>query len=43
MSFSSDCKEELCRVPCDKACCRLSELGALYMTLGTLSLLGQGG
>ncbi|MCE5344201.1 MAG: DNA-binding protein WhiA [Eubacteriales bacterium] len=42
MSFSSDCKEELCRVPCDKACCRLSELSALYMTLGTLSLLGQG-
>ncbi len=29
-------------MPCDKACCRLSELGALYMTLGTLSLLGQG-
>jgi DNA-binding protein WhiA len=42
MSFSSDCKEELCRVPCDKAYCRLSELSALYMTLGTLSLLGQG-
>ncbi|MDD3214202.1 MAG: DNA-binding protein WhiA [Eubacteriales bacterium] len=42
MSFSSDCKEELCRVPCDKSCCRLSELAALYMTLGTLSLLGRG-
>jgi cell division protein WhiA len=42
MSFSSDCKEELCRVPCDKACCRLAELGALYMTLGSLSLLGRG-
>jgi len=42
MSFSSDCKEELCRVPSDKACCRLAELGALYMTLGGLSLLGRG-
>jgi len=42
MSFSSDCKEELCRVVCDKACCRLSELSALYMTLGSLSLLGRG-
>ncbi len=42
MSFSSDCKEELCRVPCDKACCRLAELSALYMTLGALSLLGHG-
>lgn len=42
MSFSSDCKEELCRVPVDKACCRLAELGALYMTLGALSLLGRG-
>ncbi len=42
MSFSSDCKEELCRVPCDKACCCGAELGALYMTLGSLSLLGRG-
>ena len=41
MSFSSDCKEELCRVVCDKPCCRLAELGALFMTLGTLSLLGR--
>ncbi len=41
MSFSSDTKEELCRVPCDKPCCRLAELGALYMTLGAISLLGQ--
>ncbi len=40
MSFSSDCKEELCRVPCDKPCCRAAELAALYMTLGSLSLLG---
>ena len=42
MSFSSDCKEELCRVPCDRPCCRAAELAALYMTLGTLSLLGRG-
>ncbi|HNX62740.1 MAG TPA: DNA-binding protein WhiA [Candidatus Limiplasma sp.] len=42
MSFSSDCREELCRVACDKPCCRLSELAALYMTLGSISLLGRG-
>ena len=42
MSFSSDCKEELCRVPCDKSCCRMAELTALYLCLGSLSLLGQG-
>ena len=42
MSFSSDCKEELCRVPCDKSCCRMAELAALYLCLGSLSLLGHG-
>ena len=42
MSFSSDCKEELCRIRSDKSCCRLAELAALYMTLGALSLLGRG-
>ena len=42
MSFSSDCKEELCRVPCQKSCCRMAELTALYLCLGSLSLLGQG-
>ncbi|MFH1880735.1 MAG: DNA-binding protein WhiA [Bacillota bacterium] len=42
MSFSSDCKEELCRVPCEKSCCRMAELTALYLCLGSLSLLGQG-
>lgn len=42
MSFSSDCKEELCRLPLEKSCCRLSELSALYMTLGSLNLLGRG-
>ena len=42
MSFSSDCKEELCRVPCDKSCCRMAELTALYLCLGSFSILGQG-
>ncbi len=41
MSFSSDCKEELCRLPLEKTCCRLAELSALYMTLGSLHLLGR--
>ena len=42
MSFASDCKEELCRVPPEKPCCRLAELTALYMSAGALSLLGRG-
>ena len=42
MSFSSDCKKELCLVQPEKDCCRISELCALYMCLGSLSLLGQG-
>lgn len=42
MSFSSDCKEELCRIPLGKPCCMRAELTALYMTAGTLSLLGNG-
>ncbi len=42
MSFSSDCKEELCRVPCEKPCCRMAELTALYLSVGSLTLLGQG-
>ncbi len=43
MSFSSDCKEELSRIPLeDKPCCRQSELAALYMAAGALNLLGLG-
>ena len=42
MSFSSDCKEELCRVSCEKSCCRMAELAALYLCVGSLTLLGQG-
>ena len=42
MSFSSDCKEELCRQPLGKSCCVFSELSALYMAAGSLNLLGSG-
>ena len=42
MSFSSDCKKELCLLNPEKPCCRMSELSALYMTLGSLNLLGRG-
>lgn len=42
MSFSSDCKRELCLVKPEKSCCGLSELCGLYVTMGSLSLLGRG-
>lgn len=43
MSFSSECKQELCRLPLtEKSCCRLAELSALYMAAGSLNLLGRG-
>lgn len=42
MSFSSDCKKELCLIQPEKPCCRLSELCGLYMTMGSLNLLGRG-
>lgn len=42
MSFSSDTREELCRLPMDKPCCRLAELSALYQAVGSLKLLGRG-
>lgn len=42
MSFSSDCKKELCLCQPEKPCCRLSELAALFMTVGSLTLLGRG-
>lgn len=42
MSFSSDCKKELSLVKPEKSCCRLSELCGLYVTMGSLSLLGHG-
>lgn len=42
MSFSSDMKQELCAVRPEKQCCALSELSGLYMTMGSLTLLGGG-
>ncbi len=42
MSFSSDIRQELCRLPLEKNCCRLAELSALYQTAGSLKLLGRG-
>ncbi len=42
MSFSSNVKDELCRLPLGKNCCMLSELTALYRTSGSLSFHGMG-
>ena len=42
LSFSSDCKKELCLLEPEKPCCLLSELCALYFSMGSLSLLGRG-
>ena len=42
MSFSSNMKDELCRLPLGKNCCMLSELTALYRTSGSLSFRGLG-
>lgn len=42
MSFSSNVKDELCRLSLGKNCCMLSELTALYRTSGSLSFHGSG-
>ena len=42
MSFSSDVKQELVRLPLGKSCCMLSELSALTRTSGSLSMQGRG-
>ncbi len=42
VSFCATVKEELCRVQPERPCCRAAELAAAYLTLGRLSLLGQG-
>ena len=42
MSFSTDCKQEICTQPLEKNCCCLSEICGLYHALGKLSLLGRG-
>lgn len=42
MSFSSNVKQELVRLPLGKSCCVLSELSALTRTSGSLSMHGRG-
>lgn len=42
MSFASNVKDELCRLPLGKSCCQLSELTALYRTCGSLAFHGKG-
>ena len=42
MSFSSQAKDELIRLPMDRQCCLMAELGALTQTSGSLSFLGGG-
>ena len=42
MSYSSDCKNSLCGVQNLRSCCVLTELSALFETMGSLSLLGRG-
>ena len=42
MSFCADCKQELCALAPEKPCCPASELCGLYMTMGSLNLLGRG-
>lgn len=38
MSFSSNCKQELCRIIPNRKCCRLAELSALIKTTGTIKI-----
>lgn len=42
MSFSSDVKNELAVVKPEKDCCFISEIGGMFATMGSLSLLGRG-
>ena len=42
MSFSSDAKAELIRLPLEKDCCVLAELSALTQTTGSLGFQGGG-
>lgn len=42
MSFSSDAKAELIRLPIERDCCALTELSALTQTTGSLSFHGGG-
>lgn len=38
MSFSSNCKQELCRIIPGRKCCRIAELSAIIKTTGTLQI-----
>ena len=42
MSFSSEAKEEMIRLPLERDCCILSELSAITQTSGSLGFLGGG-
>ena len=42
MSFSSQTKEELIRIPLEKPCCIFQELGAITQTSASLALQGMG-
>ena len=42
MSFSSQAKEEMIRLPLERDCCILSELSAITQTSGSLGFLGGG-
>ncbi|MBR4710590.1 MAG: DNA-binding protein WhiA [Clostridia bacterium] len=42
MSFSSDAKAELVRLPLERDCCIITELAALTQTSGSLSMRGGG-
>ena len=42
MSFSSDAKAELIRLPLERDCCVLAELSALTQTTGSLGFQGGG-
>ena len=42
MSFSSDAKAELIRLPLERDCCTITELAALTQTSGSLSMRGGG-
>jgi DNA-binding protein WhiA len=42
LSFSSNVKNELCRIELEKDCCLLAELAAVVRVSGTVRLLGEG-
>ena len=42
MSFSSDVREEIARVNCERQCCALAEMTGMAMSCGALSFRGLG-